>query len=111
MGKSHIVMVLVKSYMSSIEWSSKISFGAVMISLLILNATIWSSEVKATADVSSSFDLSKPFLTDKEPYISLVNASFNNSISSVKPLITSGEQLFNNYTFPNIPDGLGTCRD
>ena len=110
MGKSHIVIVLVNSYMISIEWRLKISFGVVMISLVMLNATIWSSEVKATVGVSSSFDLSKPFLTDKEPYISLVNTSFNNSTSSVKPLITSGEQLSNNYTFANIPDGLGAVQ-
>ena len=96
--------------MFPIERRLKISFGAVMISLLMLNATIWSSEVKATVGVSSSFDLTKPFLTDKRPYISLVNTSFNNSTSSVKPLITSGEQLSNNYTFANIPDGLGAVQ-
>lgn len=96
--------------MFPIERRLKISFGAVMISLLMLNATIWSSEVKATVGVPSSFDLTKPFLTDKRPYISLVNTSFNNSTSSVKPLITSGEQMSNNYTFANIPDGLGAVQ-
>lgn len=96
--------------MISIERGLKILFCAVLFSLLMLNATIWSSEVKGTVAVSSSFELAKPFLTDKGPYISLVNTSFTNSNSSVKPLITSGEQLSNNYTFANIPDGLGAVQ-
>jgi hypothetical protein len=96
--------------MIPIERRAKISFGAVVFSLLISNATIWSSEVKATVGVSSSFEFAKPFLTEKGSYISLVNTSSNNGNSSIKPLITSGEQLPNNYTFANIPDGLGAVQ-
>jgi hypothetical protein len=111
----------------------KILFPVLAIALLLLNLSIWPSEVARASIISSSFKLEKPFLTEKRSYISLANAttvvsgnsssnssnsstdtSHNsnniNSSASIEPLITSGEKLSNGYTFANIPDGLGAVQ-
>jgi hypothetical protein len=111
-----------------------------VLAVLLLNISIWPSEVSrasastSTTTISSSFELKKPFLTEKRSYISLDNAttfnantsssnssntnnstdaSHTNNISSsgsIEPLITSGDKLSNGYTFANIPDGLGAVQ-
>ena len=49
----------------------------------------------------------EPHITNKPAFISLANSSDQNPFGEIKPLITSGENLSNGYSFPGIPDGLG----
>jgi len=71
----------------------------------------------------SDFEIDKSFLTNSKPFISLTNSSVmkenetnntnqnnNNTSNTIKALITSGDKLNNNYTFANIPDGLGAVQ-
>ena len=102
----------------------RILFPVAMLSLLILiNIMAWLTQFEIAFAISSSFELGKPFLTEQRSYISLANAtvsrnssstdtSYDNNIGigSIEPLITSGDRLSNNYTFANIPDGLGAVQ-
>lgn len=96
----------------------KILFSVAMLSLLIVNIAAWPSLFENASAISSSFELDKPFLTEKRAFISLTNTSAadengtnaspnNNTDYTIKALINSGDKLSNNYTFANIPDGLG----
>lgn len=96
----------------------KILFSVAMLSLLIVNIATWPSLFENSSAISSSFELDKPFLTEKRAFISLTNTSAadengtnaspnNNTDYTIKALINLGDKLSNNYTFANIPDGLG----
>src|ERR687891_889298 len=62
----------------------------------------------ATTDNITSFMLNKSHLTNKPAFITLANTSTQQPpADEIKPLITSGENLSNGYSFPGIPDGLG----
>jgi hypothetical protein len=61
----------------------------------------------ATSNVTS-FMLNWSHTTDRPAYISLANISDQQQpVGEIKPLITSGENLSNSYSFPGIQDGLG----
>ena len=48
------------------------------------------------------------YITDRPAFISLANISDQQQpVGEIKPLITSGENLSNGYSFPGVPDGLG----
>ena len=56
----------------------------------------------------TSFVLNRSHVTDRPAYISLANISNQQQpAGEIKPLITSVENLSNDFSFPGIPDGLG----
>lgn len=62
----------------------------------------------ATSNVTS-FMLNGSHTTDRPANISLANISDQQQqpVGEIMPLITSGENLSNRFSFPGIPDGLG----
>ena len=53
------------------------------------------------------FMLNESHITNRPAFLSLANSTDQNPVGEIKPLITSGENLSNGYSFPGIPDGLG----
>jgi hypothetical protein len=98
---------------------------ATMLSLLLVSVAASHSQFEISFASSSDFEIDKSFFTNSKPFISLTNSSImkenktnntdqnsnnNNTSNTIKALITSGDKLNNNYTFANIPDGLGAVQ-
>src|ERR671918_2310659 len=74
------------------------------LSIFALSVDVFAS----TASNVTSFMLNGSHTTDRPAFISLANVSGQQQpVSEVRPLITSGENLSNGFSFPGIPDGLG----
>ena len=80
----------------------------VLVSLTIISTGIVTAPIYAATDNSTEFNLEKLHLTDRPGFISLVNNSNREEAGEIKPVITSGENLSNGFSFPGIPDGLGS---
>ena len=87
----------------------EIPFSVVMLSLIIGNIAAFPSLFENSSAISSFFELDRPFLTENRAFISPTSTSIaeENGTYTIKALINSGEKLSNNYTFANLPDGLG----
>ena len=95
---------------------------ATMLSLLIVSVAASHLQFEVAFASSSDFGIDKSFFTNSKPFISLTNSSIvkenktndtdqnNNTSNTIMALITSGDKLNNNYTFANIPDGLGAVQ-
>ena len=79
-----------------------------IVSLTIISTGIVISPIYAATDNAIEFDLEKLHLSDRPTFISLVNNSNREDVGEIKPLITSGENLSNGFSFSGIPDGLGS---
>ena len=102
----------------------KILFPVAALLLLVSLSTLtWPLQYENVFASTSSFELDEPFLTTERAFISLVNSSSNGNVvndnanssaissnHTIKALITSGDSISNNYTFANIPDGLGAVQ-
>ena len=103
----------------------KILFPVAALLLLVSLSTLtWPLQYVNVFASTSSFELDEPFLTTERAFISLVNSSNGNVVNdnanstsattnsnhTIKSLLTSGDTLSNNYTFANIPDGLGAVQ-
>ena len=64
------------------------------------------ADIFVFASNSTTFALNKSHMTEKPAFVTLTNTTSLGG-GEIKPLITSGENLSNGYTFPGIPDGLG----
>jgi hypothetical protein len=97
--------------------------GATILSLLIVSVAASNLQFEISFASSSDFEIHKSFFTNSKPFISVTNSSVvkenktyntdqsdNNTSNTIKALITSGDKLNNNYTFANIPDGLGAVQ-
>lgn len=82
---------------------------AFVVGLAILSISSISSAGVITYATSTftSFMLNESHITNRPAFISLANSTNQNPGGEIKPLITSGENLSNGYSFPGIPDGLG----
>src|SRR5918996_765435 len=89
---------------------AKITATALLLTALTA-LSIFALSVDVFASIASnvtSFMLNGSHTTDGPAFISLANVSGQQQpVGEVKPLITSGENLSNGYSFPGIPDGLG----
>jgi hypothetical protein len=79
-----------------------------VIAFTVLSITPLSFDILASTSNVTSFTLNGSYITDRPAFISLANISDQQQpVGEIKPLITSGENLSNGYSFPGIPDGLG----
>lgn len=75
--------------------------------LLAFSIAASSIDIFASTSNATAFTLNGSHLTNSPAFISLSNISDNQSEVEIKPLITSGKNLSNGFSFPGIPDGLG----
>ena len=82
---------------------------AFVVGLAILSISSMSSAGVITYATSNftSFMLNESHITNRPAFLSVANSTDQNPVGEIKPLITSGENLSNGYSFPGIPDGLG----
>ncbi len=80
--------------------------GLTIISIDSTSSIIVIASTTTTSNVTS-FMLNGSHITDRPAFISLVNTTDQRQVGEIKPLITSGENLSNGFSFPGIPDGLG----
>lgn len=85
-----------------------LTMAFLIVTLTALSPTLSSIDIFASISNVTSFMLNGSHATDRPAFISLANISEQQSFSEIKPLITSGENLSNGFSFPGIPDGLGT---
>ena len=79
-----------------------------MIAFTVLSITQLSTDILASTSNVTSIMLKGSYITDRPAFISLANISDQQQpVGEIKPLITSGENLSNGYSFPGVPDGLG----
>src|SRR5262245_38684158 len=97
-----------------------------ILSLLIVSIASSHLQFEIAFANSSDFLIDKSFFTNSKPFISLADSSIvndnktnntnqnnnnsNNTSNTIKALISSGDKLNNNYTFANVPDGLGAVQ-
>lgn len=72
-----------------------------------LSLATTSVDTLASTSNETSFMLNTSHLTNRPAFLSLANASGEQIAEEIKPLITSGENLSNGFSFLGIPDGLG----
>ena len=87
--------------------------NGIMIITFLVTAIISLFVSAAGADIfaffsnSTTLTLNRSHVTEEPAFITLANNGSLKEVGEIKPLITSGENLSNRYTFPGIPDGLG----
>jgi hypothetical protein len=81
----------------------------VITALIVLSPAPYGIDLAAsTTGNVTSFMLNESHTTNRPAFISLANVSDQQQpVGEVKPLVTSGENLSNGFSFPGIPDGLG----
>ncbi|MDN5847636.1 MAG: PhoX family protein [Candidatus Nitrosocosmicus sp.] len=101
-----------------------ITLKSIMVTVIVLLVTALPilvlcsmSNVIAATEIASStasnetfFMLNGSHLTTKPAFISFANNTDLKPAGEIKPLITSGENLSNGFSFSGIPDGLGAIR-
>jgi hypothetical protein len=93
-----------------IKWKyAVLSMTFLVTTFTVLSIAASSIDIFASATSNvTSFMLNRSHLTDRPAYISLANISNQQQLAGeIKPLITSVENLSNDFSFPGIPDGLG----
>jgi hypothetical protein len=84
-----------------------LAFAVVGLAILAISSISSAGVITYATSNFTSFMLNVSHITSRSAFLSLANSTDQNPVGEIKPLITSGENLSNGYSFPGIPDGLG----